>query len=85
MNTGFIGIGRMGGMLVRVLLRSGGLATEDVWAANRSSAKVDAVAADFPAISWHMERANGVDSGHVGKMPAGTRLEGAIRRVVGIS
>jgi competence protein ComER len=50
MKTGFIGIGSMGGMLVRVLLRSGALAAEDVWAANRSPAKVDALAADFLGI-----------------------------------
>jgi len=50
MNTGFIGIGSMGGMLVRVLLRSGVLSPEEVWAANRSPVKVDALAADFPSI-----------------------------------
>jgi len=30
MNTGFVGIGSMGGMLVRALLRSGALAVENV-------------------------------------------------------
>jgi competence protein ComER len=50
MNTGFIGIGSMGGMLVRALLRAGALAPEEVWAANRSSAKLAALAADFPGI-----------------------------------
>ena len=44
MKTGFIGIGSMGDMLVRALLRSGALAAEDVWAANRSPARVDALA-----------------------------------------
>jgi competence protein ComER len=50
MNTGFVGIGAMGSMLVRVLLRSGVLSPEEVWAANRSPAKVDALASDFPGI-----------------------------------
>jgi len=50
MDTGFIGTGSMGGMLVRVLLRSGALAPQEVWAANRSPAKVDALEADFPGI-----------------------------------
>lgn len=50
MNTGFVGIGSMGGMLARVLLRSGVLSPGEVWAANRSQAKVDALAADFPGI-----------------------------------
>jgi competence protein ComER len=50
MNTGFIGIGSMGGMLVRALLRSGALAPNDVWAANRSAEKLDALAAAFPGI-----------------------------------
>ena len=50
MNTGFIGIGSMGGMLVRALLHSGALAPQEIWAANRSSAKLQALAADFPGI-----------------------------------
>lgn len=50
MNTGFIGIGSMGGMLVRAFLRSGGLAPGVVWTANRSPAKLDALANDFPSI-----------------------------------
>lgn len=50
MNTGFIGTGSMGGMLVRALLRSGAIASEKTWAANRSSAKLDALAADLPGI-----------------------------------
>jgi len=36
MHTGFIGIGSMGGMLLRSLLRAGALAPDDVWAANRT-------------------------------------------------
>jgi len=37
-------------MLVRVLLRSGVLTPQEVWAANRSQAKVDALASEFPGI-----------------------------------
>jgi len=40
----------MGGMLVRALLRSGALSPDDVWVANRSKAKLDALASAFPAI-----------------------------------
>jgi len=50
MNTGFIGVGSMGGMLVRAFLRSRALAPQDVWAANRSRARLDALAAQFPDI-----------------------------------
>jgi competence protein ComER len=50
MHTGFIGIGSMGGMLVRAFLRSGALAPKDVWAANRSTARLDALAIEFPRI-----------------------------------
>lgn len=50
MNTGFVGIGSMGGMLVRALLRSQALAAENVWVANRSEGKLKALAAEFPGI-----------------------------------
>jgi competence protein ComER len=50
MNTGVIGVGSMGGMLVRALLRSGALEADDVWVANQSSDKLDALSAVFPAI-----------------------------------
>jgi len=50
MNTGFIGTGSMGGMLLRSLLRTWALVPGNVWAANRSQAKVDALAAEFPGI-----------------------------------
>jgi len=43
MNTGFIGLGSMGGMLVRALLGRGALAPENVWAANRSQSKLGIV------------------------------------------
>jgi len=50
MNSGFIGVGSMGGMLVRALLRSGALLPKDVWVANRSQAKLDTLAIHFPGI-----------------------------------
>ncbi len=50
MNTGFVGIGSMGGMLVRAFLRSGALAAENIWAANRSEGKLKTLAAEFPGI-----------------------------------
>ena len=48
MNTGFVGIGSIGGMLARALLRRRALAPETVWVANRSRAKLDELAAEFP-------------------------------------
>lgn len=50
MNTGFVGIGSMGGMLVRALLKSGALVAENVWASNRSQPKLDQLLAQFPGI-----------------------------------
>ncbi len=50
MKTGFVGIGSMGGMLVRALLRSRALAVENVSVANRSAGKLKALAAEFPGI-----------------------------------
>ena len=50
MNAGFVGIGSMGGMLVRGLVRSRALAVEGVWVANRSEGKLKALRAEFPAI-----------------------------------
>ena len=50
MNTGFIGIGSMGGMLVRAFLRSGALAPADVYVANRSPQKLASLSAEFPGI-----------------------------------
>ena len=50
MNTGFVGVGSMGGMLVRTLLRSGTLTADSMWAANRSEGKLKTLAADFPGI-----------------------------------
>jgi competence protein ComER len=50
MNTGFVGVGSMGGMLVRRLLRSRALTVENVWAANRSEGKLKALASEFPGI-----------------------------------
>jgi competence protein ComER len=50
MNTGIVGIGSMGGMLARALLRSRALAAEHLWAANRSAGRLTALAAEFPGI-----------------------------------
>jgi len=50
MNTGFIGIGSMGGMLVRALLRSGALAADQVWAANRSESRLKVLLAEHPGV-----------------------------------
>jgi competence protein ComER len=50
MNTGFIGTGSMGGMLVRALLHSRGVTPKDVYVANRSTAKLDALVVQFPGI-----------------------------------
>ncbi len=56
MNTGFVGVGNMGGMLVRALLRSRALADEKVWAANRSEGKLKALAAEFSSIHMASNR-----------------------------
>lgn len=50
MNTGFIGTGSMGGMLLRSLLRAEALVPGNVWATNRTAAKVDVLASEFPGI-----------------------------------
>jgi len=50
MNTGFIGTGSMRGMLLRSFLRTWALVPGNVWAANRSQGKLDALIADFPGI-----------------------------------
>lgn len=50
MNTGFIGTGSMGGMLLRSLLRTWALVPGNVWATNRSQGKLDALATEFPGI-----------------------------------
>jgi len=50
MNTGFIGIGSMGGMLVRALLSSGAIAPNNVYLANRSQGRLDALTAQFAGI-----------------------------------
>jgi competence protein ComER len=47
MKTGFVGIGSMGGMLVRALLRAGALNPKDVCVSNRSPQKLAALAAEF--------------------------------------
>jgi competence protein ComER len=50
MNIGFVGLGSMGGMLARALLRSRALAVENLWTANRSAGKLTALAGEFPGI-----------------------------------
>lgn len=50
MNAGYIGMGSMGGMLVRAFLRSGALAAEDVWVADHSKAKLDVLVAGYKGI-----------------------------------
>jgi competence protein ComER len=50
MNTGLVGMGSMGGMLLRALVRSRALAVENVWAANRSEGKLKTLAAEFPGL-----------------------------------
>lgn len=50
MKTGFVGVGSMGGMLVRALLRAEALDPKDVWVANRSPQRGEVLAAEFPGI-----------------------------------
>jgi len=50
MTTGFVGVGSMGGMLVRALVRSGALNAENTWVANRSEGRLTALAAEVPGI-----------------------------------
>jgi len=49
-NTGFVGVGSMGGMLVRALLRARRLSPPEVWLANRSPQKAASLAAEFPGV-----------------------------------
>lgn len=50
MDVGFIGTGSMGGMLIRTLVRAGALRPHQVWAANRTPAKLERLAAEVPGI-----------------------------------
>lgn len=50
MNTGFVGVGSMGGMLVRALLCAGRLSPSEVWLSNRSPQKLASLAAEFPGV-----------------------------------
>lgn len=50
MEFAFIGTGSMGGMLIRTLVRSGALQPSQVWAANRTQAKLDRLAEEIPGI-----------------------------------
>lgn len=50
LKIGFIGTGAMGSMLVRALLRAGKFSAADVWAANRSPAKLESLTAEFAGL-----------------------------------
>jgi competence protein ComER len=50
MKTGFAGIGSMGGMLARALLRTGAIAPDDLWLANRIPQKVAELNAEFAGV-----------------------------------
>lgn len=56
--VGFIGVGTMGAMLVRSLLRAGRLSATDIWIANRSSSKLESLAIEFNGL--HCATANQV-------------------------
>ena len=49
-DVGFIGTGSMGSMLVRAFLRNQALRPENLWLANRTPAKLEALAAEFPGV-----------------------------------
>lgn len=51
MNVGIIGTGSMGGMLARSLVRFGALRPEQLWAANRSPAKLEQLEIEVPGIN----------------------------------
>lgn len=50
MDIGFIGTGSMGAMLIRTLVRSGALRPGQIWAANRTPARLEQLAAQVPGI-----------------------------------
>ena len=50
MNVGVIGLGSMGGMLARGLLRSASIAPAELWVANRSATKLTTLRAEWPAV-----------------------------------
>jgi len=47
---GFIGTGSMGGLLIEAFLQSGALRPEQITASNRTAAKADKLAADYPGL-----------------------------------
>lgn len=49
-DVGFIGTGSMGSMLVRAFLRNQTVHAENIWLANRTLAKLAALAAEFPGV-----------------------------------
>lgn len=51
MNIGLIGVGSMGGMLARALVRFGAVRPGQLWAANRSPARLEQLTAELPGIT----------------------------------
>lgn len=49
-DVGFIGTGSMGGMLVRAFLRNQAVRAENIWLANRTPARLEALSAEFPGL-----------------------------------
>src|SRR5262249_16164753 len=47
---GFIGTANMGGMLIRALVQGGSIAPGNIWAANRSPARLDSLATEFTGL-----------------------------------
>ncbi|HEY6351391.1 MAG TPA: pyrroline-5-carboxylate reductase dimerization domain-containing protein [Candidatus Angelobacter sp.] len=52
LKIGFIGVGAMGAMLVRALVRSDSVSAGNIWIANRSPAKLEALAAECPGLNY---------------------------------
>lgn len=50
LQIGFIGTGTIGGRLIRALLQGGSIAPTNIWAANRSRAKVELLAEQFKGL-----------------------------------
>jgi pyrroline-5-carboxylate reductase len=87
MKLGFIGIGSMGGMLARALLRSGAVEPESVWVANRSPQRVLKFITDWRGVRGANNEVVarsvdvlflGVHTGDV--LPVLDRLKGALRK-----
>src|SRR5215510_15334434 len=50
LQIGFIGTGTMGAMLIRALLRANTVSATNIWAANRSQARLESLAAEFTGL-----------------------------------